>query len=177
MSAAARIGLAAPIEHYGVMRSYLTRHGAGPLPTHDESLDERLPEPHNHGAGWQGQFRRGHPDAVLLRYALEAAPGLASLLISHLDVFERGVTLKWNERYAVASPGDSSQTVERLPLGGAEDLPYQSMLTELLVRARPQYAPEPIDSAPAFLERIAGVTRLPVVLRSYGVTCADVRKN
>lgn len=69
--AAARFGIAAPIEHYGVLRSYLTRHGNGPFPTCDEALEDQLPEPHNCGEGWQGRFRRGHPDAVLLRYALE----------------------------------------------------------------------------------------------------------
>jgi adenylosuccinate synthase len=84
---AGRFGLESPIEHYGVIRTYLTRHGAGPLPTHDQSLDKFLPEPHNSGDGWQGQFRRGHPDAVLFRYALEAAGRLSGLLISHLDVF------------------------------------------------------------------------------------------
>ena len=51
---AARFGLEPPIEHYGVLRTYLTRHGAGPLPTHDVSLDGLLPEPHNSGEGWQG---------------------------------------------------------------------------------------------------------------------------
>jgi adenylosuccinate synthase len=172
----ARFGIAAPVEHYGVLRSYLTRHGAGPLPTYDESLKDRLPEPHNHGDGWQGRFRRGHPDAVLLRYALEAVGKLSGLLISHLDVFERGVTLKWCERYSSASLPQSASNVDRIPLSAGEDLAHQWMLTNLLLSARPQYAPEPIDSAPAFLDRIASATALPVVLCSYGATCAEVRE-
>jgi adenylosuccinate synthase len=173
---AARLGITAPIEHYGVLRSYLTRHGAGPFPTHDESLDERLPEPHNHAKGWQGRFRRGHPDAVLLRYALEAAGNLSGLLISHLDVFQRGITLNWCARYSTASTRQSSPGIDRLPLGNGEDLTHQLLLTNLLERARPQYDADPIDSDRTFLNRIASVTRLPIIFRSYGATRADVRE-
>jgi len=173
---AARFGLASPIEHYGVMRTYFTRHGTGPLPTHDESLDELLPEPHNCGDGWQGRFRRGHPDSVLLRYALEAVGRLSGLLISHLDVFQRGVPLKWCERYCVTPPlARLPQFVERLPSGGGEDLDHQLSLTHLLQNARPEYNLKPIRSIPDFLDRITGVTSLPIAFCSYGATCADVR--
>lgn len=169
--ATARFGLANPIEHYGVLRSYLTRHGAGPLPTHDAALDV-LPEPHNHADGWQGIFRRGHPDAVLLRYALEAVGKLSGLLIGHLDIFQRGVRLKWCERYSASA----SPPIERLPLGRWQDLDHQSMLTELLREAQPQYTPATIDSAQSLLHLIASVTPLPPILCSYGPTHADVRE-
>jgi adenylosuccinate synthase len=173
---AARFGIEAPIEHYGVLRSYLTRHGAGPLPTHDESLDARLPEPHNQSDGWQGRFRRGHPDAVLLRYALESVGALSGLFIGHLDVFQRGITLKWCESYTPASMPPSSPDLTRLPLGTNEDLSHLSMLTCLLFNAQPHYAPEVIGSAAAFLDRIASITDLSVSLRSYGATFAEVRE-
>ncbi len=174
---AARFGITTPIDHYGVLRSYLTRHGAGPLPTHDAALDH-LPEPHNHNEGWQGRFRRGHPDAVLLRYALEAVGALSGLFVSHLDVFVRGVALQWCERYRVLPPvaatphGDS---VDRLALTPEPDLAHQARLTELLLSAQPQYAPEPVHSAPGLLERIASVTDVPVVMCSYGPAYEDVR--
>jgi adenylosuccinate synthase len=164
-NAAARLGLTGPIEHYGVMRTYLTRHGVGPFPTHDESLDDQLPEPHNGSAGWQGRFRRGHPDEVLLRYALDAIGPLSGLFVSHLDVFERGVSLKWCERYANAS---------RLRLGAPGDLSYQEALTKLLMNAHPQYASKPIDSKRAYFERLSSVIDLPVALCSSGNTSADI---
>jgi adenylosuccinate synthase len=169
---AARFGVAAPIEHYGVLRTYLTRHGAGPLPTHDATLDARLCEPHNHNDGCQGSFRRGHPDAVLLRYALESAGCLSGLLVSHLDVFNRGESLKWCESYAEGS----FSTVDRLPLCRHQDLLHQTMLTNLLWRAEPRFSTESVDSASSFLERVAGVTPLPVILRSYGNHFAAVRE-
>ncbi len=173
---AAGLGIDAPIEHYGVLRSYLTRHGVGPLPTHDESLDDLLPEPHNHSNGWQGRFRRGHPDAVLLRYALNVVGDLSGLLISHLDVFQRGVALKWCERYSADLQSGSSVNVERLPFSSDEDLNHQSMLTDLLMGARPQYATEPIQSAPAFVDRVASVTTLPVIMCSHGPGFADMHQ-
>ena len=47
----------------GCLRSYYTRHGAGPFPTEDNSLD--LPEPHNGNDGFQGKFRVGRFDYQL----------------------------------------------------------------------------------------------------------------
>ncbi len=169
---ASRYGVQSDIEHYGVLRSYLTRHGIGPMPTHDATLDAIFPEPHNHAEGWQGQFRRGHPDAVLLRYALESAGALSGLLIGHLDVFERDVKLKWCERYDGLP--DAANSCERLPLGEMGDLAHQEKLTEWLYQAQPQYAEEAVTSAAALLERIAGVTDVPVILRSYGPTSTEV---
>ena len=176
-SVATRFGISAPVEQYGVLRTYLTRHGAGPLPTHDESLDKVLTEPHNSGSGWQGNFRRGHPDAILLRYALKAIGNLSGLLISHLDVFQRGVVLKWCERY-LAGPSRSQlpQFVEHLPLSIGEDLAHQHLLAQMLQSVRPQYNSEPIQSVSAFRYHIGGITGLPVILHSYGATYADVRE-
>jgi adenylosuccinate synthase len=168
---AAGFGVTDAIEHHGVLRAYLTRHGAGPFPTHDAALDAVLPEPHNQGTGWQGDFRRGHPDAVLLRYALEVVGELSGLLVSHLDVFEKGVGLRWCESYETGS----GSSVDRLLAGAPHDLDHQSSLTHLLLEARPRYAAEPVLSARSFLERIATVTPLPVVLGSYGNTSASVR--
>ncbi len=167
-SAVARFHLAAPFEHYGVLRTYLTRHGAGPLPTYDVALDDALPEPHNLGDGWQGRFRRGHPDSVLLRYALAAVGSLSGLIVTHLDVFQRGISLRWCERYAIDSPSANQSFVDELPVGALGDLQHQATLTKLLENALPQYSENAIESARKYLERLAGVTELPVILRSYG---------
>ncbi len=65
--------------------------------------------------GWRGRFRRGHPDAVLLRYALERVGKLTGLLISHLDVLDRGIVLKWCERYTNAARLPASSLASRPP--------------------------------------------------------------
>lgn len=56
----------------GVMRAYQTRHGAGPMPTYSTRLSALLTDPKNGGNAWQGAFRVGYPDLVLLDYALRA---------------------------------------------------------------------------------------------------------
>ena len=71
----------------GCLRSYYTRHGAGPFPTEDNSLD--LPEPHNGNDGFQGKFRVGRFDYQLAAKALEIVKGVDFLAVSHLDYLPR----------------------------------------------------------------------------------------
>lgn len=176
------LGIRPEFTHLGVLRAYLTRHGAGPLPTADAALD-RLAEPHNTGEGWQGRFRRGHPDAVLLRYALAAAGQIDGLLVSHLDCFARGVRLRWCEAYEADLPSpqlctlapESARRVTALRLGTRGDLAHQEALAGLLKQARPCYAPATLDSADACVAAIAQAARLPVRFGSFGPTHADVR--
>jgi adenylosuccinate synthase len=177
---AQRLGVTQPIEHYGVLRSYLTRHGVGPLPTQDAALDA-LHEPHNASDGWQGSFRRGHPDAVLLRYALQAVGNLTGLLLSHMDVFESGTQLKWCEDYSFnASPstdhGNGLLQNKQLVWSTQPDLAHQNQLTQLLQQVQPVYAAQPVRSAAALLERIASVSTLPVRFLSYGPTHETLRE-
>src|SRR5205823_4164615 len=51
----------------GLVRPYTTRHGAGPLPSHDERLTARLKDVGNPWNRWQGNIRAGWLDTVLLR--------------------------------------------------------------------------------------------------------------
>jgi adenylosuccinate synthase len=113
---------------------------------------------------------------VLLRYALESAGQLSGLLISHLDVFQRGVSLKWCDGYSISpSLPPWPRSVKRLPLAASVDLDHQRALTHLLKHAQPQYSAAPIGCAPDFLERITAATSLPVVGYSYGPASADVQ--
>lgn len=164
-------GLPAVVTHLGVLRSYLTRHGAGPLPTHDATLTA-LPEPHNADDGWQGRFRRGHPDAVLLRYALAAAGRIDGLVLSHLDAPTAHKPLRWCEAYGIEGEGGR---VADLPLGERGDLAHQAALTERLTRARPLYAPQLLAHADACIEAFATASAKPVHFGACGPTHADVR--
>lgn len=67
----------------GVVRSYYTRHGAGPFPTEDKRQN---PEPHNDASGFQGVFRQGAFDWSDFNYALMAIGGVDVLAVNHLDV-------------------------------------------------------------------------------------------
>jgi adenylosuccinate synthase len=166
----ADVGVASPVQHFGILRSYLTRHGAGPMPTHDVALDV-LGEPHNPSGGWQGAFRRGHPDAVLLRYALDATGPLHGLFISHLDALEQGAALKWCSSYRMPDGSELS----RLPRGAPHDLAHQQTLTRQLQDARPCYEAQPLASAAEWVQRAQAVAGCPVQAGSWGPTHATVQ--
>ncbi|WP_261803497.1 adenylosuccinate synthetase [Variovorax sp. PAMC26660] len=164
-------GITSPVQHLGVLRSYLTRHGSGPLPTHDHALDARLAEPHNADEGWQGVFRRGHPDAVLLRHALDAVGPLDGLVASHLDAID-GAGLRWCSSHR--SPDGSILT--SLPCSDvAHDLDHQHALTRLLQSAQPIYEPGAIASPQEWVERVEALSGRPVRYGAFGPTRDTVR--
>ncbi len=145
------------IQRIGVLRSYQTRHGHGPMPTHQPAL-QRLPERHNNDAGWQGCFRRGWLDLPLTRYALACCP-VDGLALTHLDC----VTPGW----CVCTDYDGVDT----PLAVAADLHnlqhVEALGIALATCARPYYEPVPHNAFPAYLERALGT---PVLITSFGPT-------
>lgn len=153
----------------GVLRSYAHRHGPGPLPTEDASLEEQLPEPHNGKEGWQGPFRVGWPDLVLARYAVRAAQGVDALGLTHLDACNR--VEHWRVCRAYRAEGGS---IADLPVGRPPNLWHQSSLTAALSSAEPIYGDEPWrpDDVAAALEAELGA---PVALAARGPTSHDVR--
>lgn len=73
------------IMRLGVTRSYMTRHGAGPFVSESSWLRKKLPEPHNGQNDWQGHFRIGWLDCLMLRYAVRLAHNIDGLALTHLD--------------------------------------------------------------------------------------------
>jgi adenylosuccinate synthase len=146
----------------GVVRTYTTRHGAGPFVTADPALD--LPEQHNGLREWQGAFRVGHFDAVAHRYAVEVAGGVDGLAVTHLDVPERCPGLRVCESYTI-----DGEPWTRIVPGPDRDLDHQAALTARLARARPGVLSRPDDWAGT----IGSLLRAPVVLESAGPTAAD----
>lgn len=72
-------------ETVGVVRTYYTRHGAGPFPTEDPDYNNRY-EPHNTTGEYQGDFRAGTFDEALFDYALrvcEWSGGIQHLAVTH----------------------------------------------------------------------------------------------
>lgn len=72
---------------YGVMRTYATRHGAGPFPTEAPELAPLLPEAGAHPDSLQGRFRVGWLDLERLRYAISVSP-IDAIVATHLDRLE-----------------------------------------------------------------------------------------
>ncbi|MFJ4655552.1 adenylosuccinate synthetase [Nocardia sp. NPDC088792] len=184
----ARIGARAYV--LGVTRSYMTRHGAGPFPTEDAGL--AIPERHNGTGRYQGEFRRGHLDPILLRYAIDACDGIDGLAVNHLDALDAsrqgtGEVPASNGRgpaTEAATPGPQSDPtdirtatgyltadgyVDRLECGAWQDLAHQQRLTGLLSGATPVLSELPAD-VPGYLEERLGV---PVVVTAHGPDRAD----
>ncbi|MEC3953456.1 adenylosuccinate synthetase [Nocardia sp. CDC153] len=168
----ARIG--APGYVLGVTRAYMTRHGAGPFPTEDARLS--IPERHNGTGEYQGGFRRGHLDPLLLRYAIEACGGIDGLAVNHLDaVGAHRTAADGNHTGGEIRTATGYLTpdgcVDRLTCGAWQDLDHQQTLTDLLTTATPALADLPAD-VPAYLETALGA---PVVLTGHGPDRADRR--
>ncbi|MCO6455744.1 MAG: adenylosuccinate synthetase [Pirellulaceae bacterium] len=158
-------GLPARIVRLGVLRSYMVRHGPGPFPTHDPQWDEIYTEPYNDDHGWQGAFRRGPLDCVLLRYALRASGGADGLVLNCLD--QVGPQAAICERYETPAGA-----IEQLELPASGDLQALERLGQLLSVATPAIRRVPSGELIELLERRLEV---PVRLTSTGPTAADRR--
>jgi adenylosuccinate synthase len=143
----------------GVLRTYTTRHGAGPFVTEDPALTADLPDSHNGLNHWQGAFRVGHFDAVAHRYAVEVAGGVDGVALTHLDVAAARTDLQVCDAYEIG--GD---LVDRIEPGPFRDLDYQAELTVRLLRAKPVCRP---PGAP-WAETVTDLLGTPVVLASHG---------
>ncbi|HEY2793540.1 MAG TPA: adenylosuccinate synthetase [Micromonosporaceae bacterium] len=147
-----------PVTTLGVVRTYTTRHGAGPLVTADDELTDRLPDAYNREGPWQGGFRAGHFDAVAHRYAVEVSGGIDALAVTHADVRNSGlgVCRAYQEGFVRIEPGTRG------------DLDHQAALTAALATARPII--EPVAPEPGLIGELLD---RPVALVSSGPTAAD----
>ncbi|MGN9843846.1 adenylosuccinate synthetase [Nonomuraea sp. H19] len=132
----------------GVLRTYTTRHGPGPLVTEDPAL--ALPEPHNTTGPWQGPFRLGHFDAVAHRYAAEAAGGVDALALTHLDVPVSRMCIAYDP--PVSFEPDTERTAR-------------------MMRARPIYQ----EGVSNWVGAVSDVMGAPVWIESHGPTAESKR--
>lgn len=141
----------------GVTRSYMTRHGVGPLPTEYSGPWGRTE--HNVKGEWQGIFRRGYLDLALLRYALRTCP-VDKLVMNHMDV--------------AADKGNVCVGYKNFDLPLWRLMPptweEQLALTEQFKSAIPVY--EQVR-ATEFLKYVQNELNVPVSIRSYGPTAED----
>jgi adenylosuccinate synthase len=151
--------LCGSFQRLGVVRTYTTRHGAGPFVT---EAPLALPERHNGTGEWQGAFRIGHFDAVAHRYAVEVAGGVDALAVTHLDAVVP-------EQRICTSYDLDGLTWDRIVPGRHRDLAYQEGLTALLRRSRPGSLHRPDDWA----AEIGSLLGAPVAVESYGPRASD----
>lgn len=153
-------GWSGRVVRWGVVRSYATRHGAGPFPTEESAL--ALPEPHNATGPWQGGFRQGWLDLVLARYAVDCCGGVDALAVTHLD----RVTPDWRVATAYHGLPERFGLPERLRLGPHQDLDYQEALGKAVSGCRPDY--QRLGDSDSLLGCLEQRLEAPVALESWG---------
>lgn len=148
----------------GVTRAYATRHGAGPLPTEDATLTERLPDAENGTGDWQGAFRVGWFDLPMLRYALDVCP-VDAIALTCLDR-----VADFGGEWVAAVMYEGREPFKPLPRCN----PYEhcSRLTDEVANAKPMLIPlEP--SAYAYGWVLRNFLDVPLEIVSMGPTAAD----
>ena len=158
----------------GVLRPYMTRHGAGPFVTEDPSIP--VPEgEHNTAGRWQESFRMGHFDAVMARYALDVCGGvdeLALTCIDHLPNGGSGIKAAWE--YFGPDSRHSRLPVNELDPGWMpgpeldEHLAKQEKLGKQLKAMKPVF--DETSGLHAFIDRVSAELKTPVKILSYGPT-------
>ncbi len=154
----------------GVLRSYFTRHGPGPLVTEDAAMLAKLPEPHNDARGWQGGFRVGAFDAVAARYALAVAGGVDELAVTHLD---RLPSLPPHICTAYECDGEAIGDISYCE---PTDFAQREGLTRQLRRCRPVYTPIDTHDPDRFIATLERELGVGVSVTSQGPTAADKRR-
>jgi adenylosuccinate synthase len=155
-------GFAGGRTRIGVLRTYFSRHGAGPFVTEDASLRGKLLEPHNNDGGWQGQFRVGLFDAVAARYALKVTGGVDLVALTHVD------------RLPALPPRITVAYEDPLTQRRLENFAPADGLTTLLERCRPIHAElESADFRSGFVHAIQRELNLRVGILSSGPTALE----
>lgn len=140
----------------GVVRSYYTRHGAGPFVTECKSGSVNgiitTKDPNNPHNDWQGQLRVGYFDMLALKYALNVVSGVDYLAVTHMDSVDPD---KWRycDEYILYDARLDSLQIETMEL-------FQD-ISHTLVRSK---------SVKSMLEFKTGVQ---VGYESYGPTFED----
>lgn len=155
-----------PVARLGVTRAYMTRHGAGPFVTEADGLN--FPEPHNNRGQYQGKFRQGHLDLMMLRYAIDACGGIDGLVVNHLDQAD---TWKVATSYTI----DYYYETHRIDAKrGDHDLVRREKLTNTLKdKASPNYISPAGVSTEDLLAMLGKIA--PIYIKSHGPTHADKR--
>ena len=177
------------IYRFGVTRTYMTRHGAGPFPSEESALGDILTETHNDWNTWQRNFRAGYYDLVATRYARDILGQLDYLAVTHLDYLERLPEWKFCHAYSYAGApadlapffGHTQNRITEITLQRPPDLVHQEHLARLLQSCIPEYrvlARRPgstitLDEQATYLAYLAEALALPIGITSSGPTARD----
>lgn len=155
------------VTRIGILRTYMTRHGAGPFVTEDADLTRDLPDARNGNNGPQGAFRCGHLDLAALKYALAVNGPVDGLAVTHCDVMFDRELLNICDTYLEAGSGPWSPFY----LSGLRAA-LMEPVTDRLFRSTPDLSPR---SFPGLMRSIERELNTPIRIASYGPTAEDKR--
>lgn len=182
--------------HMGIVRTYLTRHGAGPFVSYSPEMTRSLVETHNNASNtandWLGDFKTGAFDIVNLKYALAFSGGAESfdgLGISYIDVLSSRTEWPVCEAYTYhgsATDLDKYFYRDGNVITGIKVHPntrddahhqHQLRLTQLLNECQPIFKTlrptQTKNLEQVFLEYVEHSLGVPVITTAYGPKTSD----
>jgi adenylosuccinate synthase len=140
------------VVNIGVSRAYQVRHGAGPMPTADPTMDENLlPGSHKADNRYQGKIRVGPLDLVLLRYAIASCGGekvFDGLAITWFDQIQKNRIWRICDRYVGADDQTFFSPSGELKVRHGSDemqLSYQEAVGQQLKNCLPEINEFPVS--------------------------------
>lgn len=113
------------ITKVGVLRSYFTRHGAGPF-FEDYEISKKVHELHNTNSGFQGKFRVGKFDPEAVRYSLSCIGGVDWIALNHLDEYPT-IPSEFNSIIKIVSSGPTASDRKLLSLVSSKKEVYNAI--------------------------------------------------
>lgn len=162
----AEYNLSHEIKDYGVIRTFLTRHGPGPFPSEAQGLADAFVEVHNTDNFWQSKFRFGHFDPVLLQYAISINKGIDKLIVSHCDWLD---CTSWLCVKEYTNMGE-------IPKLKYPDLAAQEKITNSLMTATPIYDTK-VFPTEAVLDTIKLKLNSEIIMTSNGPEFSQYKLN
>lgn len=170
------------VTRIGVLRGYMTRHGAGPFVTEDKTLADK-PGEANTQVPWQHNFRLGHFDPIAARYALDVVRGVDQIALTCLDHLA-DAPIRTCSKYTTnigeqrALIGLEPHRMDKLAVNPIEPeerhLVKQEETTKVLGFLKPFYETHPdVDSFIASVEKSLDA---PVKIASFGPKTGDKRE-
>lgn len=158
------------IKTIGIIRALTTRHGAGPFPTEDLELTQQFQDPRNPTNNWQREFRVGHLDLALLRYALNCTNSVDALAVTHTDLLKTKEKWKLAYRYEIDGSPILPTVIPVDPFGALSSLRHEEQTSNMqLVDC--VYCEVPSDEVLNTIELVSG---LPINIIGTGPKSSEV---
>lgn len=173
------------IKKLAVTRAYQIRHGAGPMPTYNPTMSEKLlPGSSKLDNRWQGRAMVGALDFNLLRYAVEISGGVNffdGLAVTWFDQILHNQQWDICKNYTESISPFMSDTQHIVPFTGNSDeqINYQLGLTQSLYQIQPVISSIDLsgkttdESINLCIEQFQTEIKIPVKMLSTGPIDSD----